>query len=44
MSNNAFSTLYRAYMYVKMFLGMGFIWTFEIISHVDGNSVHEGAW
>ena len=44
MSNNAFSNLYRAYMYLKMFLGMGFVWTLEIISHMAGDTVHEGAW
>ena len=30
--------------YVKLFLGMGFIWIFEIISGFANDGVHESAW
>ena len=31
-------------MYLKMFLGMGFVWIMEIISGALGSSVHEAWW
>jgi hypothetical protein len=31
-------------MYLKLFLGMGFIWCFEIIAGLAGDDIHESSW
>ena len=31
-------------MFVKLFMGMGFIWTFEIVAGLIGDSVSEEVW
>jgi hypothetical protein len=31
-------------MYVKLFLGMGFIWSFEIIAGLASDEIHESSW
>ena len=34
----------RFFIYLKLFLGMGFMWSFEIISGLAGDSFHESVW
>ena len=44
-SNFIFDKISRAVMYLKMFLGMGFVWIVEIIGGLmHPNSVHESVW
>ena len=31
-------------MYLKVFLGMGFLWTMEIVAGLVGDEIHESFW
>ena len=43
--NFIFYYISRAVMYLKMFLGMGFVWIVEIIGgSMHPDSVHESVW
>ena len=42
--NGGVETKERFFVYLKLFLGMGFMWSFEIMSGLFGDTFHESVW
>ena len=39
----ALFVVYRVILYLKMFMGMGFFWTSEIVAGLSGDDTHDSA-